>query len=325
MQLNAGKEVVDILALAYASGQPVMLEGPHGVGKSQLVEQGAASLGIGYIVRDLSLMEPPDLIGLPRFENGKTVYAPPAFLPTNGKGLLVLEELNRCERYMRSPCLQLMTARCLNDYTLPPGWLPVAALNPAGESYDVHELDPALQSRFIRIEVRAEAKSWLAWAERNGVHPAVRAYVAKVDRVFESSNPRSWAYVSNVVTAHESGGAGDRKALLATVAGLVGETHATAFVKTYRGEAATTVDSDSVLRNYRKAGTVVRGWAKARTTDMLQAAARSVMVALQDSDACAEIRGDAAMTKNLESFIADLPADIGRKVRTAARNGGALK
>jgi energy-coupling factor transporter ATP-binding protein EcfA2 len=324
MQLNAGKEVVDVLSLAYASGQPVLLEGPHGVGKSQLVEQAASSLGVDYIVRDLSLMEPPDLIGLPKFENGKTVYAPPAFLPTKGKGLLVLEELNRCERYMRSPCLQLMTARCLNDYALPPGWLPVAALNPAGEAYDVQELDPALQSRFMRIEVRAEVKSWLAWAAKNGVHPAVRSYVEQLDRVFESSNPRSWAYVSNVVTAHESGGTSDRKALLAAVAGLVGDTHATAFMKTYRGEATATVSSETVLRSYKKVRTTVSGWARERKTDMLQSIAHSVMVALQNSDLCAEIRADAAMSKNLGSFIADLPADIGRKVKASAKQGGAL-
>lgn len=324
MQLNAGKEVVDVLSLAYASGQPVMLEGPHGVGKSQLVEEAANSLGIGYIVRDLSLMEPPDLIGLPKFENSKTVYAPPSFLPTTGKGLLVLEELNRCEKYMRSPCLQLMTARCLNDYMLPTGWLPVAALNPAGEAYDVQELDPALQSRFIRIQVRADVKSWLAWAAKNGVHPAVRSYVEQLDRVFESSNPRSWAYVSNVVTAHESSGAGDRKALLAAVAGLVGEVHATAFMKTYRGEATATVSADTVLRSYKKVRPTVSGWARERKTDMLQSVAHSVMVALQNSDLCAEIRTDASMTKNLGCFIADLPADIGRKVKVSAKNGGAL-
>ena len=324
MELSAGKEVTDVLSLAYASGQPVMLEGPHGVGKSQLVEQAAASIGIGYIVRDLSLMEPPDLIGLPKFDNGKTVYAPPAFLPTQGQGLLVLEELNRCERYMRSPCLQLMTARCLNDYRLPPGWLPVAALNPAGEAYDVQELDPALQSRFIRIQVRAEVKSWLDWAAKNGVHPSVRTYVGQVDRVFESSNPRSWAYVSSVVTAHESSGAGDRKALLAAVAGLVGETHATAFVKTYRGEAVSTVSAESVLRNYRSVKATVAGWAKARRTDMLQTVARSVQIALQESDLCAEIRSSPAMTKNLGAFMKDLPADISRRVKSSAKQGGAL-
>ena len=105
MKLKAGNEVLDAMALAYRANPPVLLEGPHGIGKSQLIEQAAAKLGIGFIVRDLSLMEPPDLIGLPTQKNGKTVYSPPNFLPETGKGMLVFEELNRSERYMMSPCL----------------------------------------------------------------------------------------------------------------------------------------------------------------------------------------------------------------------------
>lgn len=325
MKLKAGSEVLDLLALAHASDQPVLIEGPHGVGKSQLIEQAADKLKIGFIVRDLSLMEPPDLIGLPTHKNGKTVYSPPAFLPTEGRGFLVFEELNRSEKYMRSPCLQLLTARSLNDYKLPPGWLPVAAINPSGEAYDTQELDPALLSRFIRVEVKADVKSWLLWAERNGVHVSVRQFVGAVDDVFESSNPRSWAYVSNVVVAHEANGIGDRKPLLSAIAGLVGDTHATAFLKTYRSGNAVSITVEAVLRKYRSVKATVTGWAKARQTDQLQAIAHGVLVELQNSDLCAVIRGSAAMTRNLEEFIRDMPADIGRKVRAAARTGGALK
>jgi MoxR-like ATPase len=95
----------------------------HGVGKSELIETAAEEIGIKAIVRDLSLMEPPDLVGLPRAAGKTTVFLPPKFLPTRGKGFLVFEELNRCEPYMRAPCLQLLTARKLNDYDLPEGWL----------------------------------------------------------------------------------------------------------------------------------------------------------------------------------------------------------
>ena len=323
MKIKAGSEVIDLLALAHASDQPVLIEGPHGVGKSQLIEQAADRLGVGFIVRDLSLMEPPDLIGLPTQKNGRTVYAPPAFLPTKGRGFLVFEELNRSEKYMMSPCLQLLTARSLNDYRLPAGWLPVAAVNPAGEAYDVHELDPALLSRFIRVQLRADVKAWLTWAERNGVHESVRQFVAAVADVFESSNPRSWTYVSNLIVAYEANGAGNRQALMAAVAGLVGETHATAFLKMYRaGDVAITVDA--VLRKYRSVKASVTGWTKARRTDLLQGIAHSVMVELQQSDLCSEIRGSMSMTRNLAEFIADLPADIGRKVHMAAKNGGAI-
>jgi hypothetical protein len=42
----------------------------------------------------------------------------------------MLEELNRAERYIQQPALQLLTARRLHEYTLPPGWVCFAAVNP---------------------------------------------------------------------------------------------------------------------------------------------------------------------------------------------------
>ena len=123
MKVKAGKQVIEAVRLAYAADRPVLLEGKHGVGKSCLIEQAAAAIEADFVVRDLSLMEPPDLIGLPHQKDGVTRYSPPAFLPTTGKGLLCFEELNRSERFMMGPCLQLLTARTLNDYSLPEGWL----------------------------------------------------------------------------------------------------------------------------------------------------------------------------------------------------------
>lgn len=324
MKVKAGTDVIDVVAKAYKANLPVLLEGPHGVGKSQLIEQAARQLKIDFIVRDLSLMEPPDLIGLPIQEKGRTVYAPPAFLPTTGKGIMAFEELNRSERYMMSPCLQLLTARCLNDYRLPEGWLPVAAINPASEGYDVRPLDPALQSRFIRIQIEADVKSWLAWAERNGVHAGVRRYVEQIPDIFDTTNPRSWSYVSELVTANGGVGAGNRQTLLAGIAGLVGETHAKAFLKQCRDGNDATVSADIVLRKYRSVRMTVTGWAKTRRTDQLQSVAHQVMIELQSSDVCDEIRKSPAMSRNLADFIKDLPADMGVKVQKSAKQGGAL-
>src|SRR5207249_5537844 len=97
LTIAAGMPLIELVALAYQANLPVLLHGRHGVGKSELLAQAAARLGIGLVVRDLSLMEPPDLVGMPKVgKDGKTHYAVPSFLPTAGRGLLVFEELNRC-------------------------------------------------------------------------------------------------------------------------------------------------------------------------------------------------------------------------------------
>lgn len=151
--VKVGQPLLDLVELCYKAGQPLLLIGRHGVGKSECLEQAAEQMEIGFICRDLSLMEPTDLVGMPKLEDGCTTFLPPDFLPTGGKGLMVFEELNRCPRYMRSPCLQLLTARTLNDYILPRGWLPIAAVNPNEGGYEVEDLDKALSSRFVQVVV----------------------------------------------------------------------------------------------------------------------------------------------------------------------------
>jgi MoxR-like ATPase len=109
-----GAPLIALIELAIRADRPVLLHGRHGIGKSEVFAQVANKLGIEFIVRDLSLMEPPDLVGIPQVgTDGKTHYAILTFLPDAGQGLLVFEELNRCPRYMQSPCLQLLTARQL--------------------------------------------------------------------------------------------------------------------------------------------------------------------------------------------------------------------
>src|SRR5262249_12322114 len=109
--LPVGPRLEAVLALAYRARRPVLLEGPTGIAKSEVVQLVANNLGLGMAVLALPFLEPPDLIGLPVIANGLTEYAVPKALPRSGAGILMLEELNRAERYIQQPALQLLTAR----------------------------------------------------------------------------------------------------------------------------------------------------------------------------------------------------------------------
>lgn len=161
-----GTRVERLLSIAYAARRPVLLEGETGIGKSAIVASAAAKLGVQLVILDLSLLEPPDLVGVPIFEGGRTAHATPAALPMGGSGILLLEELNRAERYMQQPALQLLTARRLHTYELPPGWACFAAINPEDSDYQVTPLDPALRARFLTIRVHPHRPSFLAWSSR---------------------------------------------------------------------------------------------------------------------------------------------------------------
>ncbi len=320
MKVKAGKAAIDAIKLAYSANLAVMLEGKHGIGKSTLLEQAARELGIDIIVRDLSLMEPPDLVGMPFRDGERTRYAPPSFLPTGGKGLIVFEELNRADRSMTAPCLQLITSRTLNDYKLPSGWLPVAAINPSEDGYDVNDLDPALMSRFVRISLEADVKGWLRWAGENNVHPAVIRFLCQVPGLFYSpeSNPRSWTWVSNAVKAYAGG---DDGTLGVVVAGLVGETAAAAFIASYLG-GEEPLTARQVLDDYANHSSTVRRWRDGKRIDLCEASSHAVLVALQSSDVAVGINDRDVSRQGLRDFVEDLPADIARKLKQALKSAG---
>lgn len=194
-----GDAVVKVLDLAYRARRPLLLEGTTGIGKSQIVSEFARSRGLDLIILDLSLLEPPDLIGLPVVRDGLTHYAAPAELPRSGRGILMLEELNRAEIPVMQPALQLLSARQLHSYSLPEGWNCVAAINPENSDYQVHRLDPALRSRFLQLSVYPERESWLPWARRGLVHPLVIKLVESHPDAFDDASPRSWTYASDLL------------------------------------------------------------------------------------------------------------------------------
>jgi hypothetical protein len=196
-----GPRLEAVLELAYRARRPVLLEGPTGIGKSEVVRRVAERLGVSTVVLDLSLLEPPDLVGLPVIHEGRTTYAVPSILPRDGAGILMLEELNRAERYIQQPALQLLTARRLHEYELPEGWVCFAAVNPESADYQVTPLDRALRARFLTLRVRADRGAWLAWAQTHGVHPAVIALAQAHERILDDVPPRTWTYASEVIAA----------------------------------------------------------------------------------------------------------------------------
>jgi hypothetical protein len=200
-QIPLGPRLEAVLEVAYRARRSVLLEGATGIGKSEIVKAVAEKLGIQTIVLDLSLLEPPDLVGLPRIEDGRTAFAVPRVLPQVGAGILMLEELNRAERYIQQPALQLLTARRLHEYELPPDWVCFAAINPETGDYQVTTLDRALRARFLELSVRADRASWLAWAQLHGIHSGVVALAQAHERIFDDVPPRSWTYVSQVLKA----------------------------------------------------------------------------------------------------------------------------
>ena len=312
--------VVSLIMTCYFARIPVLLVGSYGVGKTALLADAAYRLGIPLITRDLSLMEPLDLVGIPYVNSAnRTAFAPPAFLPSSGKGLLAMEELNRAPSFVRAPCLQLLTAGTLNDYRLPPGWLTVAAINPSDGEFQVDTLDPALESRFMTIQVVPDATYWLPWARRESIHQVVIDFIEMTPNVFDdaNANPRSWTYVSKFLMCWETIDEECRGDLLNAVTGLVSDVWAAAFVEFYNG-CRQPLRGDQVACDYTYFRGVVKRWTKEGRLDLLNATFVAVRRHLVDQDPDA-LRDDTESRNNIRQWLNDIPPDMAVKFKSWIR------
>ena len=77
-------DLAEVLALLVEARQPAIVFGPPGAAKSQIAQQVAADTNRQYIDVRALLLDPVDLRGIPwRDTDGRTRWAPPAFLPPN--------------------------------------------------------------------------------------------------------------------------------------------------------------------------------------------------------------------------------------------------
>lgn len=145
---------------------PFFLSGPVGAGKSQVVYQVTQKLKIGFTDVRLSQMDPTDIKGFPSPNAAKGVmhWLPADFLPTKGKGLLFLDELNSAPQAVQAAAYQLILDRKVGNYTLPDGWAVAGAGNRAIDRSIVHRMPAALANRLVHIDYDVDLEDWVTYA-----------------------------------------------------------------------------------------------------------------------------------------------------------------
>lgn len=218
-------ETVQVINAARWADDTVLMEGLHGIGKSNIVQQFAKDNGFHLVELFLSHQEVGDLIGIPDTilnEHGEkiTTWSRPVWLDriiqkaAEGiQSIVFLDELNRAPIDVRQSALQLVLERKIHEHVLPTvdGFrtMIVGAINPA-EDYQVEELDPALLDRFLHIQVEADAPSWLKWS-RGKVNEVIRDFISEhPDRIHyqpvdggTGATPRSWTKLGSYIDHKE--------------------------------------------------------------------------------------------------------------------------
>lgn len=231
----------------------IMLRGAPGVGKSTIVRSVAEKLGIGFIDVRLAQMERVDFAGLPSVNEGVTQWNVPAFWPRDpkSKGIILLDEITSAPSDCQVAAYSIVLDRKIpnSNYTLPNGWLIVAAGNRTCDRAVVKAMSSALANRFVHFEVEANSEDWVKWATVNNINPSVIGFINyrpallfKMDgQNLEQGwpSPRSWERVSNCINMF----GGNENILRKVVKGLIGDGTGVEFMSFFKMSS----EFDSIL------------------------------------------------------------------------------
>lgn len=210
--------------------RPVLLMGPPGIGKTQIMEQIAAETGVGLVAYTITHHTRQSAIGLPFIE--KRTYGGEEFSVTEytmseilasvyrlmertgiKEGILFLDEINCVSETLAPMMLQFLQCKTFGNQRLPEGWLIVAAGNPPEYNKSVRDFDVVTLDRVKRIDVAEDFAVWKEYAYRKGLHGAVISYLdIKKDNFYRIENTadglqfataRGWEDLSELIFAYE--------------------------------------------------------------------------------------------------------------------------
>lgn len=234
--MNA-KNLSESLSALVKQKVPTFLWGAPGIGKSSIVKQIATKMDVAFIDLRLALMDPTDLKGIPFYdkESHTALWAPPAFLPNDGEGILFLDELNSAPPSVQSSAYQLILDRRVGEYELPEGWAIVAAGNREGDRGVTYRMPSPLANRFVHLELEVDVNDWRDWAYQSELDERIIAYISyKNEHLFtfdvksdtkSFATPRSWEYVANILKSELP-----QTLLLETISGTIGKDVSVSFL-----------------------------------------------------------------------------------------------
>lgn len=174
--------------------RPVLLMGPPGVGKTQIMEQIASECDIGLVAYTITHHTRQSAIGLPFIEKktyggnevSVTQYTMSEIIASvydrmevSGKseGILFIDEINCVSETLAPTMLQFLQCKTFGNQKVPKGWIIVAAGNPPEYNKSVRDFDVVTLDRVKVIDVEADYPVWRKYADHVGIHGAVISYL----------------------------------------------------------------------------------------------------------------------------------------------------
>ena len=158
--------------------RPILLMGPPGIGKTQVMEQIARECGIALVSYTITHHTRQSAVGLPFIV--KKNYGEEEFSVTEytmseiissvydkmektglKEGILFIDEINCVSETLAPMMLQFLQGKTFGNQKVPEGWVIVTAGNPPEYNKSVREFDVVTLDRIKKIDVEADFDVWI--------------------------------------------------------------------------------------------------------------------------------------------------------------------
>lgn len=174
--------------------RPLLLIGPPGIGKTQIMEQISKECQIGLVSYTITHHTRQSAVGLPFIQEkefqGKTysiteytmseiiasVYSK---MEETGlkEGILFIDEINCVSETLAPTMLQFLQNKTFGNQKVPSGWIIVAAGNPSEYNKSVRDFDVVTMDRIRYIHVETDYYVWKEYAISKHIHPMILSYL----------------------------------------------------------------------------------------------------------------------------------------------------
>lgn len=174
--------------------RPLLLIGPPGIGKTQIMEQISKECQIGLVSYTITHHTRQSAVGLPFTQEkefqGKTysiteytmseiiasVYSK---MEETGlkEGILFIDEINCVSETLAPTMLQFLQNKTFGNQKVPSGWIIVAAGNPSEYNKSVRDFDVVTMDRIRYIHVETDYYVWKEYAISKHIHPMILSYL----------------------------------------------------------------------------------------------------------------------------------------------------
>ena len=210
--------------------RPIFLMGPPGIGKTAIMEQVAAELGVGLVSYSMTHHTRQSALGLPFIEKkiyGGVEYSVSEYTMSEiiasvydmmertglKEGILFLDEINCVSETLAPAMLQFLQYKIFGRHRIPDGWIVVTAGNPPEYNNSVREFDIVTWDRLKRIDVEPDYDVWKEYAYKKGIHAAILTYLDikksdfyKIETTVDGKSfvtARGWSDLSDMMKLYE--------------------------------------------------------------------------------------------------------------------------